>query len=293
MIYREIPRAFSRHSTIDDPVVLSVSVVVDKQTAALPAAKGPRATTQSGMSTKSAADPLSLFNFVQALGREVGQDASKAVLRQLMMDPPVVEVVMTSVARQAAALPTPYTPRAVRHRGTSTMRSRPLTDASFAQFGGRETWQPDDGVEEAAGQAVGTTLVVGVADVSLRALLRQVMMLAPVVVSAMLLVERQTSASPTAKGPRATTQAGTSATSARPFSLDRFEQAAGSDEMQVPDKAVLRQETIVVPAVVTLMVSVVKQVATLPTAKGPRAARQSGTSGISARPLELERLSHA
>jgi hypothetical protein len=66
-----------------------------------------------------------------------------------------------------------------------------------------------------------------------------------------------------------------------------FVQASGRDEMQVPLRAFCKQVTIVRPTDVIEMPEVPKQVATLPTAKGPRAATQSGMSTKSNRPLTL------
>ena len=145
------------------------------------------------------------------------------------MDAPVVERVITFVARHEAAFPTPYTPRAVMQSGTSKSKSSPLNDSRSEQFIGKVTVH-EPAVEVAAGQAVATTVVVGVV-LGPRAASRQETILNPVVVLIMSVVERQISADSTAKGPRARVQAGMLAIRARPFSVLRSVDAAGSDEI--------------------------------------------------------------
>lgn len=99
-----MPKAISRHSTMLTPVVLPVMSPVDRHVAALPAAKGPRATAQTATSATSSR-PLAFARSVQASGRVVIQRSSKASRTQLKILKP--EEPMTGVvARQEATLPT-------------------------------------------------------------------------------------------------------------------------------------------------------------------------------------------
>ncbi|KAL1839677.1 hypothetical protein VTK73DRAFT_3983 [Phialemonium thermophilum] len=99
------PSAISRHSMTPTPVLELVKAPVDRQVAAAPAAKGPRAAAQSGTSIRRSVRLVSDARLTQRLGKVVMQRPSRAVRMQLAMSEPAVDGVM-EVARQVATLPT-------------------------------------------------------------------------------------------------------------------------------------------------------------------------------------------
>jgi hypothetical protein len=143
--------AFSRHVTMTEPVGLKVMALWPTQSAAVPVLKRPRAVIQAGRSKPMGMAPLSLPILAQADGTEgqaavlVGAAADvvgllhtlgpvgtvlptvkpRAISRHVMTLRPLLEALITLVARQVAAEPAAKGPRAAAHRSRSGMRARP------------------------------------------------------------------------------------------------------------------------------------------------------------------------
>lgn len=115
---------------------------------------------------------------------------------------------------------------------------------------------------------------------------RQSMMPTPVDVVVIWDVERQERVVPTANGPRATTHFAASGTSARPVSVRSLVQDSGSDVMHSPLRALRKQSTMVVPAVVKVMPDVARHERVFPTANGPRATVHPTKAGIISKPFK-------
>lgn len=150
---------------------------------------------------------------------------------------------------------------------------------------------------------------------ALSAFSRQDTMEDPVVVTLIAVVARHVAALPTANAPRAAVQAGIAGIRARPSTVERDSHGAGTvahtEGVAVAAcvgqsarlvtvttegarlKATWRHSKTLEPWVRALMAPVARQVAAVPTAKGPRAAVQRGMSVRRARPLEVWRLTQA
>ena len=257
-------RASSKQVTMLEPGVVDVRAVVDKHVRASPVAYGPRAVIHSGMSTSSSTEPVSSLMAVQAEGSDDGQLASSADVRQLMIESPVTVVVSTSSETHVNTLPLAKTPRLAVHVVRSTAMPRPTWPARSSQEDGRDTAQA---LDDEVGQAIETVSVVvevGLSGMS-RASNRQSTMLEPVVEDVIDVVDKQSAALPTAKGPSWVTQSGTSTTRSRPSSSYRARQESGSSLMQVSASESVRQSTIDWPVVVRSML-LVKHVRVLPVA---------------------------
>lgn len=224
----------------------------------------------------------SLAKFVQAAGSALGHCALSALVRQVRILEPAVLTVMPVVTRHCAALPRPKAPSAVTQSGIWVSNWRPLMDPILAHALGNDTEHVPGvgpGVQAAPPPAPGAD------DCRPRDVSRQAMMPAPVVLEVTWDVARQVSVDPMAYGPRAATQSATSGRSARPVSVRSLVQAAGSAVMHWLLRELVRQVTMVEPAVVNPMADWLRQVRVLPAAKGPRAIVQPARSGIMASPF--------
>lgn len=217
-----IPKAVFRQETICAPV----PVLVARHVKAPPAAYGPSATVQSGISTSSSGAE-SVARFVQAEGSALGHCAFSAVVRQVTMFEPAVLTEMPVVTRHCAALPTPKAPRAVTQRGIWTRSWRPVMLPMLEHALGSDTEQ----VGVVGGRQTAAPPPPGVVVCKPRAVCRQATMPVPAVPVVIWDVDRQVRAVPTANGPRAVTQSAMSGMSARPVSVLSLVHAAGSDVM--------------------------------------------------------------
>lgn len=153
-----------------------------------------------------------------------------AVVRQVRMAEPAVLTEMPVVTRHCAALPRPKAPSAVTQSGIWTSSWRPVMDPMSAHALGNDTEQVP-GVGAGVQAATPPPPAPGADDCRPRAVSRQAMIPAPVVLEVIWDVARQVSVDPMAYGPRAATQSATSGTSARPVSVRSLVQAPGSAVM--------------------------------------------------------------
>lgn len=195
--------------------------------------------------------------------------------------------------RQVNAAPAAKGPRAAVQSGTLRASSTTVLPARSRHGSGSDVMQ----VSESASSRHSTTV-------------------SPKVFSVMRSVPKQVATLPTAKPPSATVHTGMAATRARPSVSARSWQGSGtvahtgcgtgvdvgssqrtpSVTVPVPEskpKATRRHSTMLAPSVDSVMDPVARQVAALPTAKGPRATAQTATSATRSRPLESSRLTHA
>ena len=266
--------------------------LVDRHLRAPPAAKGPRAAVQSGMSTASLGT-ASVLILAQADGSEVGHCAESALVRQSTMSEPTLLNEIAEVARHCAASPTAKTPRLVRQKGTLVTSSRPFESPREEQAEGNDISQDVEGPLTAVQTTSALPLPPSVVLDNPRAFSRQVMIPVPEVESVMSEADKQVNAEPTANGPRLVTQSAASGTIASPFSVDSFWQAFGSAVIQLLLRESDKQLTMEDPLVLKLITDEDRQVKVFPIAKGPSVVTQPSTRGISARPFAFERLLQA